>query len=348
MVFHLRSLAYALVAISLAAPLAAAQNMTIRADLTEAPRGLIRGTLSIPVKPGPLTLVYPQWIPGYHSPIGPITDLAASQVHRRGQADRLAPRPGRHVRLPRRYSAGATTARCRASNTSAPTGGDRARSQHSEPARRCSNGTSSRFSPRAATHPKSRSSRRSSCPPGWKFGCSMEKRPRSPGDGAIHFKPVSLEMLIDQPVIAGRHFKQLDLTPGATPQHVIDIAADSEAALAISAERLKAYQRVPAEYAALFGARHYERYHFLLALSDRTGYQRPGASSMLRQPRTERALIDDDIFTDFAEPADARVLPFLERQASPAGRLCSRPTIRSRCRTTCSGSTKVSRNTTAT
>ena len=74
--FHLRSLAYALMAISLAAPLAAAQNMTIRADLTDAPRGLIRGTLSIPVKPGPLTLVYPQWIPGDHSPTGPIADLA--------------------------------------------------------------------------------------------------------------------------------------------------------------------------------------------------------------------------------------------------------------------------------
>ena len=29
------------------------------ADLTEAPRGLIRGTLTIPVKPGSLTLVYP-------------------------------------------------------------------------------------------------------------------------------------------------------------------------------------------------------------------------------------------------------------------------------------------------
>src|SRR4029078_9288588 len=55
---------------------ASAQNMSIRADLTDAPRGIMRGTLSMPVKAGPLTLVYPQWIPGYHSPVGPITDLA--------------------------------------------------------------------------------------------------------------------------------------------------------------------------------------------------------------------------------------------------------------------------------
>ena len=58
-----------------ATAVAAAENMSIRADLTEAPRGLIRATLTIPVKPGPLTLVYPQWLPGDHGPTGPIADL---------------------------------------------------------------------------------------------------------------------------------------------------------------------------------------------------------------------------------------------------------------------------------
>src|SRR5689334_3477036 len=65
------------IALTLANPSAlAAESMTLRADLTEAPRGLIRGSLSLTVKPGPLTLVYPQWIPGYHGPVGPITDLS--------------------------------------------------------------------------------------------------------------------------------------------------------------------------------------------------------------------------------------------------------------------------------
>src|SRR4051794_18683966 len=65
---------------------AAADSMTLRADLTETPRGLIRGTLSLPVRPGPLTLVYPQWIPGYHSPIGPITDLAGLKFTANGKS----------------------------------------------------------------------------------------------------------------------------------------------------------------------------------------------------------------------------------------------------------------------
>src|SRR6478752_5412427 len=67
-------------------PAIAADSMTVRADLTEAPRGLIRGTLSLPVKPGPLTLIYPQWIPGYHAPIGPITDIAGLKFTTNGQS----------------------------------------------------------------------------------------------------------------------------------------------------------------------------------------------------------------------------------------------------------------------
>src|SRR4029079_9938569 len=63
----------------------AAESMTLRADLTEAPRGLIRGTLTLPVKGGPLALVFPQWIPGYHSPIGPITDIAGLKFTANGK-----------------------------------------------------------------------------------------------------------------------------------------------------------------------------------------------------------------------------------------------------------------------
>src|SRR5580692_1565238 len=44
-------------------------------DLTEAPRKLIHGHMTIPVTPGPLTLLYAKWIPGEHMPDGPIDNL---------------------------------------------------------------------------------------------------------------------------------------------------------------------------------------------------------------------------------------------------------------------------------
>jgi predicted metalloprotease with PDZ domain len=274
------------------------QNMSLRADLTDAPRGLLRGTLSIPVKAGPLTLVYPQWIPGYHSPVGPITDIAGVKftvagkpiAWRRDLVDMYA----FHLDIP----PGATRLDVNLEYL-APTGGS-----SSDP------NTSSQLAvlewnlisllPKGSDASKILVEPSVVLPPAWKYGCSMETAAPSPADGAVYFKPISLDMLIDQPLVAGRHYKQLDLTPGATPPHVIDVAADSEPVLAISAERLKAYQRVPPEYAALFGARHYERYHFLLALSDRTGYNGLEHHQCSDNRGKERSLIDDDAFLNFA------------------------------------------------
>ena len=47
----------------------------ITADLTEAPRKLYHAEIDIPVTAGPLALITPKWIPGYHSPGGPVADI---------------------------------------------------------------------------------------------------------------------------------------------------------------------------------------------------------------------------------------------------------------------------------
>jgi predicted metalloprotease with PDZ domain len=298
---HLRYCLTTLAFLSLAIavqPARAAESMSIRADLTEAPRGLIRGTLTIPVKPGPLTLVYPQWIPGYHGPIGPIADIAGIKFTANGKPVTwrrdLVDMYAIHVDVPE----GASTLDASLEYL-APTGGS-----SNDP------NTSSQLAvlewnlitlfPKGSDAAKIIVEPSVVLPAGWKFGCSMDQEPGSPADGAIHFKPVSLEMLIDQPVLAGRHYKQVDLTPGATPQHVIDIAADSDAALDIDAAHTKNFQRVPAEYAAVFGARHYQRYHFLLALSDRTGYNGLEHHQCSDNRANERSLIDEDTFRSFA------------------------------------------------
>ena len=44
-------------------------------DARDAPRKLIHVQLHIPVNPGPMTLLYPQWIQGEHGPTGPIADV---------------------------------------------------------------------------------------------------------------------------------------------------------------------------------------------------------------------------------------------------------------------------------
>jgi len=36
--------------------------------------------MHLPVKPGPLTLLYPQWIPGEHGPTGPVVNLVGLNI----------------------------------------------------------------------------------------------------------------------------------------------------------------------------------------------------------------------------------------------------------------------------
>ena len=62
-----------------------AQSMQVVVDLTDAPRNLYHSQLTIPVKPGPLTLVYPKWIPGNHRPSGPIANVTGVKMEAGGQ-----------------------------------------------------------------------------------------------------------------------------------------------------------------------------------------------------------------------------------------------------------------------
>src|ERR1700739_1426247 len=54
-------------------------------DLREAPQHIFHAKLTLPVHSGPLTLVYPKWIPGEHSPTGPIVDLVGLKITAAGK-----------------------------------------------------------------------------------------------------------------------------------------------------------------------------------------------------------------------------------------------------------------------
>src|SRR5579862_807802 len=61
------------------APSAPAQSVSpmihLSVDLREAPRRIFHARMDLPARPGPLTLLYPEWIPGEHSPDGPVSEL---------------------------------------------------------------------------------------------------------------------------------------------------------------------------------------------------------------------------------------------------------------------------------
>src|ERR1700692_3319181 len=58
----------------------------IAVDARQAPRGIMSAHLVLPVVSGPLTLVYPKWLPGRHSPAGPLTSLGGPRFTANGRA----------------------------------------------------------------------------------------------------------------------------------------------------------------------------------------------------------------------------------------------------------------------
>jgi predicted metalloprotease with PDZ domain len=242
----------------------AGQTITLTVDATQSPQKLLRSHLAIPVKPGPLTLYFPKWIPGAHGPDGPIADLTGIKF---AAGDKSIPWVRDpldvftfHLTIPD----GATTLDAsydtiEPENDSAT---DKLMVLEWNEAVLYPAGT-------PAAHLTYQASL--ILPDGWKFGTALPVDSQS--GNRINFKPISLELLVDSPVIAGQFYRAIDLTPPGEPiHHEIDMVADSEAALNMSPEIQKGLTNVVAESGKLFGARHYRDYHFLLTLSDHVAH----------------------------------------------------------------------------
>ncbi len=243
------------------------QPVRIAVDLRDSARHVFHAKLKFPVKPGPLTLVYPQWIQGEHSPTGPIMDLTGLRmwaagkevVWRRDDVDMHA----FHLELPQ----GAETLDVSLDYLSpAEASGSRER-----PATTAKiavlNWYVVTLYPQGAKTDDLTYEASLELPSGWKYGTALPVAKETPG--SIAFAPATLTTLIDSPVIAGEYFRNIDLALGQKPEHAIHMAADGPSALAASPSEVQHLRQLVAESGALFGARHYRRYDFLLTLSDK-------------------------------------------------------------------------------
>src|SRR5579862_532846 len=61
------------------------QTISLTVDATKTPQKILHAHLVMPVKPGPLTLYYPKWIPGEHGPDGPIANLTGLKFEADGK-----------------------------------------------------------------------------------------------------------------------------------------------------------------------------------------------------------------------------------------------------------------------
>ena len=105
-------------------------------------------------------------------------------------------------------------------------------------------------------------------PHGWQFASSLDGATRV-GD-VVRFSPVSLDVLVDSPVMAARWMRQYALSDDPVPVR-LDVAADTESGLVVPPEALGKYRREIAQAYKLFGGQHYDHYDMLVWLANDFG-----------------------------------------------------------------------------
>src|SRR5947207_3886759 len=273
-------------------------NERLRVDAIDASRNILHSTISIPVASGPATLVYPKWIPGNHRPTGPIHNVMGLHIKAGNQeldwVRDLVDMYAFHLQVP------AGVRELEVSFDTVTYNGKRSAASSKV---LDLNWNQVVMYPKGAATDAVQVAASIRLPQGWKFGTALT--PTQQSEGSVEFQPVSLTRLVDSPLIAGALYRQVPLTAaGEAPLHVIDMVAESEAALQITDKDLASFKQLVAEAGRLFNARHYEKYHFLLTLSDQTAHHG------LEHHESSDNGTAEDFFSDPASPnLEADLLP---------------------------------------
>ncbi|MBB1061560.1 M61 family metallopeptidase [Marilutibacter spongiae] len=275
-------------------------TIALTVDATDTARRVFHVRQSIPVSPGPLTLLFPKWIPGKHRADGPIHKLAGLRIRGNGRPLHWTRDPGEVFAFMLEVPEGVASldvefdmltptseAQGRVVMTS-----DMLNLQWNTVALYPANHAADRirFAPTLVL------------PPGWQAGTALDLQARS-GD-TLRYGEVDFETLQDSPVYAGRHFRRVDLDPGAARPVHLDIVADAPRYLDASDAQLKAHRALVQQAYRLFGSRHFDHYDFLFSLSDRMG------GNGLEHHRSSENGVAPGYFTDWdAQVASRDLLP---------------------------------------
>ena len=273
-------------------------SIRLHVDLTDAPRNIYHAQLQIPVRTGDLSLVFPKWIPGNHRPSGPIGALTGIRMEGGGRAvtwqrDSIDMYQ-LHVTVPSGVDTLEVSLDAITAQDSAGGGGPAASANLLD-----LNWNAVVLYPKGTRSDDVMFSPSVTLPAGWKFGSALTVA-RAAGD-EVEFSTVALTTLVDSPLIAGDHFRKVDLSkPGETPTHVMDLVAETNADLAMTDKDLMAFQKLVAETGALFGARHYRHYDFLLTLSEEVGGHGLEHHESNDSVAGERMFLDPDVHMLYA------------------------------------------------
>jgi predicted metalloprotease with PDZ domain len=263
----------------------------IHVDMSRAPQRIVHARLEMPVESGPLTLLYPKYMPGEHGPTGPIADLVGLVIEGNGKPIAWN-RDSRdvftfHVDVP----AGVSKLEIELDYLPPRTGGMFGNGPATSDQVAVMSWNTLLLYPAGVSIHDLVYRASLTLPSGWRYGTALRAKKRR--RDRIEFEDVSLAELVDSPVATGAHYRQIDLTGSAATAHRLHLAADSAAALEIRPETEAALRKLVAEGIVLFDSYHYRTYDFLLTLSDHIdsfGLEHHESSD---NRLSERSLIDD-------------------------------------------------------
>jgi predicted metalloprotease with PDZ domain len=244
---------------------AVASPIRLELDATQAPIGLLHSHMTIPATAGTLTLAYPKWIPGEHSPGGPLSQVVRLSFSANGKPltwnrDDLDIFVF-HVDVPK----GVTQVQADL-DFACVLGQEGFQSDI------CTsydqlvvNWWLVVLYPPSLPNDSDPFLASIRLPAGWKYNTSLPFD-RAPTADTFQFKVVSLKTLVDSPLIAAGHLRTFPL--GGKRTAVMAVSAELPASLDVPQDVIEHFQRMVTETEAVFDGPHYTQYNLQVSLGD--------------------------------------------------------------------------------
>ena len=232
-------------------------------DATDTRRAVYSVTETIPVPAGmrELALLLPEWLPGKHSARGQINLLSNIRFSANGQPLEWKRDPLDVFRFVVDVPEGVTEVTAQFMHTSPVTGREGRLRMTQEMLNlqweKMSFYPAGHYVRRIAVKPTVK------VPAGWQVFTALDGKTRE--NDTVSWQTVDYETLVDSPIFAGKYAERWEVGENVW----LDAVADKPKYLDLAPENLARFERLIDEADALFGARHFDHYDILLALTDR-------------------------------------------------------------------------------
>lgn len=243
-------------------------TLDIEVDALELPRGLITTRITLPVVENTLKLLYPKWIPGTHSPYGPVQNIGGLDFNLpNGKAlvwQRDALDPYRFIcEVPKDSNSVVVSLRYICNQ---PSVNSRGIDSYGYSLLGIINWNTCILYPEGIQKDEIIVNASLKIPCSWKYASALESQCSQ--NEIIEFEPSTLTRFIDSPVICGKYLGTTAINVKDFPEHYIHVVSEFKSATQLKAEFIEKFYNLVAEAKNLFSVAHYKKYHFLVVLSD--------------------------------------------------------------------------------